>query len=124
MASIATYRGIQPVTVIATAVAIARGVRVALDSDGLVAAAAISVRGDYVTLEAIPADGVGLAALLQQGSVPMVASEAVVVGDDAYSAADGKCSTTSGGGAVIVGKWVQAASGDGVLGVVELLTVL
>lgn len=124
MAEIATYRGIEPVTVIATAVAIARGIRVAKDSTGAVAAAGIGVRGDYVTLEAIPASGIGAAALLQQGSVPMVASEAVAIGDDAFSAADGKASTTSGGGAVIVGKWVQAASGDGVLGVVELMTVL
>lgn len=123
MAEIATYRGIQEATVIATAVAIGRGIRLAKDSSGTVAAAAITVRGEYVALEAIAASGVGLAALSQQGSVPMVASEAVAIGDVAYTAADGKASKSSGGGAVVIGKWIQAASGDGVLGVVELGTV-
>jgi hypothetical protein len=51
--------------------------------------------------------------------VPAVASEAVAVGDPAYTAAAGKFSKTSSS-ATLVGKWVLAASGDGVLGEVEL----
>lgn len=123
MAEIATYRAVESVTVRATGTAIAKGARVALNSDGEVAVAAIEVRGEYVTLQAIAADGVGLAALSQQGAVLAIASESVAIGDPAYSAASGKFSKTSGGGAVLMGKWTQAASGDGVLGQVELGTV-
>ena len=45
------------------------------------------------------------------------------IGDSAYSAASGKFSKTSTN-AVLCGKWVLAASGDGVLGEVELLNPL
>lgn len=60
------------------------------------------------------------ASMQDGGKVPALASEATVVGDLAYSAADGKFSKTSAN-AVLVGRWTMAASADGVLGEVELL---
>jgi hypothetical protein len=119
----ASYIGIEPRTQIATAADQARGIRVTLNSSGLTAASAIGVRGDYVTLTAITASTAGaVASMSGGGKVPALASEAVAVGDAAYSAANGKFSKTSTN-AVLVGKWTMAASGDGVLGEVELQTV-
>jgi hypothetical protein len=121
--SLATHLGVTPVTVTLTAVAVARGLRVTRNSSGLCAVQDASARGDYVTLrdgvasEAIPAAASGTPA-----KVPAVASEAVAVGDLAYSAAGGKFSKTSAS-AVLMGRWTQAASGDGVLGEVQLFTV-
>jgi hypothetical protein len=123
MADMATYRAIDPIPIKATAVAQARGLRVSLDSSGTTAAAAIGVRGDFVTIEAIEASAFGAASALTHGKVPALASEATVVGDDAWSSADGKWSKTSGGGAIFMGRWTQAASGDGVLGEVQLESV-
>lgn len=115
-----TYIGVEPVTIKATAVAQARGIRVTLNSSGETAKSAIGVRGDYVTMQAIGASEVGLATFTSGGGVvPALASEAVAVGDLAYSAADGKFSKTASG-AVLMGRWTQAASGDGVLGQVLL----
>lgn len=120
MALQATYIG-PPVTVLATAADIALGIRVTLDSSGTVAASDIGVRGDFVTLQSIPASGDGEALSLQAGIyAPMVASEACAVGDPAYSAASGKVSKSTGGGAVLLGKWATAASGNGVIGKVLL----
>ena len=116
MAELAAASGSQLFTVIATAVAISRGARVTLDSSGTVAASAIGVRGDYVAAGAIAASGTGAAYNLNlAGIIPALASEAIVAGDLCYSAAAGKVSKTSGGGAVIVGKANTAASGDGIL---------
>lgn len=47
------------------------------------------------------------------GTVRLIASEAIAVGDVLYSAANGKVSKTSGGSAVIEGIALTAASGDG-----------
>jgi hypothetical protein len=123
MAELATYIGVTPVSVALTAAAIGRGVRVTRNSSGLCAATAIGTRGDYVTLregvasEVIPAVSAGSPA-----KVPALASEAVAVGDLAYSAANGKFSKTSTD-AVLMGRWTLAASGDGVLGEVQLFSV-
>jgi len=123
MAIQATYIGIEPRTITATAVAQARGVRVTRNSSGLTAVADETTRGDYVTLQAIAASGSGLAASMSaDGKVPALASEATVVGDLAYAAAAGKFSKTSTN-AALVGRWTLAASGDGVLGEVELFSV-
>jgi hypothetical protein len=106
-------------TVTATAVAISRGARLLLNTNGLVSVAGITIVGDYVALQDIAASGVGLAAPIGAGgSVPMLASENCTVGAAAYSAASGKTSKTSTN-AVILGKWLQAPSTD-TLGVVEL----
>jgi len=120
MANLASYVGIEPRTVIATSVAIVRGVRLTLDSSGTVSAAAIGVKGEFASLEAIAASSTGAAVSMNGGGkIPALASEAVAVGDAAYSAAAGKFSKTSTS-AVAVGVWSMAASGDGVLGEVEL----
>lgn len=123
MAEMTSYIGIDPRTVTATAVALARGVRVIRNSSGFVAVADNTVRGDYVTLEDIEADGNGAAASASDGGkVPALASEASAAGDLAYAAADGKFSVTSTDSA-LMGRWTVAASGDDVLGEVELFPV-
>ncbi len=122
MATLATTNIPLQVTVTATSTAIGRGIRVTLNSSGLVAASAIGVQGDYITLQAIPASGVGLAAPIGAGgSIAVLASEAVAVGDAAYSAASGQTSKTSTS-AVLLGKWIQAAA-SGALGIVQLKSV-
>lgn len=120
MALQATYDGVTPRTQIPTAVALALGVRVAVDSNNNIAVAAASIRGEFTTLQSCEASVPCQVASMQAGGrVPALASESVVVGDPAYSAASGKYSKTSTN-AVLVGKWVEAASADGVLGAVEL----
>ena len=125
MATHATYVGIEPRSVIPTAVAVPRGARVTIaPTTGLVAASAIGVRGDFVSLvDAAASEPFAAASMQGGGKVPALASEATTVGATAYSAASGKFSVTATD-AVIVGKWTMAASGDGVLGEVELLNPL
>ena len=109
-------------TVTATNVAISRGTRVTLNSSGLVAASAIGVRGDYITLQDIAASGTGFAAVIAAGgSVPVIASETTAVGDAAYSAASGLTSKTSTN-AVLMGKWLQVGAANK-LAVIELASV-
>jgi hypothetical protein len=123
MAELATYVGIEPRTAIATNVAQARGVRVTRNSSGVTAVADATTRGDYVTLTDIAASSAGqVASLSGGGKIPALASEATVVGDLAYAAAAGKFSKTSTN-AALLGRWTLAASGDGVLGEVELFSV-
>lgn len=106
-------------TVTATAVAIVRGSRLLLNTNGLVSVAGLTIAGDYIALQDIAASGTGLAAPIGSGgSVPVLASENCTVGAAAYSAASGKTSKTSTN-AVLIGKWLQAPSAD-TLGVVEL----
>jgi hypothetical protein len=124
MAELASTIGVVPITVLATAVAQVRGVRVTMDSTGACAVSAISERGDFVVDQAIAASDRGIGYSLNGGGVvAALASEATAIGDPAYSAAVGKWSKSTGGGAILMGKWVQAASGDGVLGCVLLETV-
>jgi hypothetical protein len=102
---------------------VARGLRVTLLSTGLVALAGIGVRGDFVTRQDIAANESGEAISMSGGENAVVAaSEASVVGNLAYSAANGQVSQTAAG-AVVVGRWTQAASGAGVLGEIELLSI-
>lgn len=122
MANPASYEAAAPRTINLTAAAVSRGVRVALNGSGLCAAAAVGVRGDFVTAQAGAASESIAAFGTQSGRVPALASEAVAVGDTAYSAASGKFSKTSTN-AVLMGVWTLAASGDGVLGEVELQSV-
>jgi hypothetical protein len=123
MAIQATSRGGSLATITATNVALVRGVRVILDSSGTVSVAAATVRGEYVTSQAIAADATGAGfPTSEAASVPALASEAVAVGDAAYAAASGKFSKTSTN-AAYMGVWTLAASGDGVLGAVELKSV-
>jgi hypothetical protein len=123
MALQTTYVGIEPRTATATNVAQARGVRVTRNSSGVTAVTSATTRGDYVTLQAIAADASGsVSSMSGGGKVPALASEAATVGALAYAAASGKFSVTSTN-AALVGRWTLAASGDGVLGEVELLAV-
>jgi len=120
MAELAGTVAAPMITVIPTAVAITRGRRVTLDASGLVAISAISVRGDFVMDVAVAASEPGAAVPMQAGCiVAALSSEATSTGDPAYSAASGLFSITSGGGAVLVGKWVQGAA-SGTLGRVLL----
>lgn len=115
MAELAAYTGANLFTATATAVAIARGIRVALDSTSAVAAAASTVRGDYVASQAVAASGTAAFFPIQPGGIiPMLADGAIVVGDTIYSAASGKVGKTSTS-TVLMGKANTAASGDGVL---------
>lgn len=115
MAELAAYTNAPLFTTIATNVAQARGIRVVLDSSGTTSVADATVRGDFVTSQAIAASGVGAAFSAQAGSiVPMLAGGVIAVADAVYSAAAGKVTTTSTN-AVLVGTAVLAASGDGVL---------
>lgn len=125
MAEIATYLGVTPETIQLGASAVARGLRVVGDSANLYTVAGIGVRGEYITLrDGVAGEQVPAAPLGTPAKVPVVASEALVVGDTIYSAAVGKVSKTSGGGAVILGKCKMAASADGVLGEAVLLSAL
>lgn len=122
MALQATYIGVEPRTITATNVAQSRGIRVTRDSSGTTAATGATTRGDYVTAQDIAASASGQAfSLSGGGKVPALASEAVAIGDLAYAAASGKFSKTSTN-AALVGRWTMAASGDGVLGEVELFS--
>lgn len=123
MATVATNIVPLQVTVTATAAAIARGTRVTLNSSGLVAASAIGVRGDYITLQDIAASGIGLAApIAAGGSVTVLAGEASCDrGDAAYTMASGLTGITSSG-AVLMGKWLQTTA-NGALGVIQLASV-
>lgn len=123
MADLSSDLAIAPLTIKATSAAQARGVRVTLASTGDTAVTDATTRGDYVTLQAIAASDYGAAASLGGGGkVPALASEAVAIGDPAYAAASGKFSKTSTNAAYL-GRWTQAASGDGVLGQVLLESV-
>jgi len=128
MAELATYVGIEPRSINNGTTALVRGVRVTRASDGTVAVADATTRGDYVTLHDIAAstttvtESGSAASMSGGGKVPALASEATVVGDDAYAAASGKFSKTSTN-AAFVGRWTLAASGNNVLGEVELLDV-
>lgn len=119
MAEMATYAGAKPRTITANA-ALARGLRVTLNSSGTCDVQDASAAGDYVTLQAVEALKTGAAVNIASGcKVPALASEATTVGDAAYAAASGKFSKTSTN-ATLVGRWTLAASGDNVLGEVEL----
>ena len=124
MASPACYNIPITKSVTVTAVAVSRGARLTLASTGTAAASAATVRGDYVALQDIPASGIGLVAPIESGgSVPLIPDGAIAIGDAVYSAASGKVSTTSTN-AVLIGKAVQASSGDGVLFAAELKSAL
>lgn len=123
MAEIATYLGVTPITGTLTAAAVARGLRVTRNSSNLFAVQDISARGDAVTLrDGVASEAIPICPSGTPAKVPAVASEAVAIGDLAYSAAGGKFSKTSTN-AVLMGRWTLAASGDGVLGEVQLFTV-
>lgn len=116
MAELAAYTNANLFSVIPTAVAVVRGLRYTYDSSGTVAASAIGVRGDFIaSVDAAASEPFAAFAMQPGGIVPLVANEAIAVGGVVYSAAVGKSSTTSGGGAIYLGKAITAASGDNIL---------
>jgi len=122
MAELACDSGASLLTVTLTAASAVRGVRVTTNSSGLVAVQDATARGDFVLAQDGAASAVIAAFDAQEGIVPALASEACAVGDLAYAAASGKFSKTSTN-AALMGRWVQAASGDAVLGSVKLFGV-
>lgn len=124
MADLATYIGVTPRSINLTNAAIVRGVRVTRNSSGLCAVADATIRGEYVTAQSGAAlETIQAFSMADGGKVPALANEACAVGDAAYAGASGKFSKTSTNAAVL-GRWTLAASADGVIGEVELLSVL
>lgn len=123
MSTQSTYIGIEPRSMLCGAVAIARGLR-ATRTAGVLGLSPIGARGDFVAMTDIEALKPGQVASMEgAGKVPAVASVAVAVDDPAYSAANGQWSNNAAG-AILCGRWTQAASGAGVLGEVELMNPL
>ncbi len=119
MGNTATYIIPLKITVLVTAVDVARGTRLTFNGTAY-AASALGVRGDAIALEDIPASGRGLAAPINAGgSLPVIAGEASCdAGDAAYSMAAGLTGVTTTN-AVLMGKWLQTTA-SGALGVIEL----
>lgn len=129
MAELATYLGVQPQTRILTAVAVVRGVRLALDSNGLVAVTgANTIRGDYVSMQAGAASEAILVAGMQDGLVmalagPSLTNNTTAIGETAYAVATtGTFTNSSASSAVAVGKWTTVTA-NSTLGSVQLFTV-
>lgn len=108
MSTMATYRGVKPVTIIAGASALALGVRVSINTSGTCDAQDATKRGDYITMEAIPAGKTGCAVKLTDGEViALNGATAVAAGDDTFAAAAGGFAAS---GSVYVGKWREAVA--------------
>ncbi len=129
MAELATELGVQPQTRILTAVAVVRGVRLALDSSGTVSVTgANTIRGDYVALQDGAASQPIMVADMQSGLVPALAGPSLTgnttaVGDTAYAiATTGTWTNSSASSAVAVGRWTTVTANDK-LGNVQLFTV-
>lgn len=121
MAVQSTYRGVTPVPIIANSgnASIGRGLRVTAASDGTVALQDNTARGEFVTLGYVEAGQPGVGVQIQNGGeAPCVAAEAVTAGDTAYTATNGQVGKTSGGGNVLIGKWVDTTA-SGALGTVR-----
>lgn len=96
------------------AAATAYGLRVHLNASSAWAISGISVRGLGHAAEGIASGARGPVRLINcGGELTGIASEAIAVGDTVYSAASGKMSKTSGGGAVAMGTASSAAGADG-----------
>lgn len=123
MAELASYVGIVPRTIITTAAAVGRGLRVTKQANGLCSVSADTVRGDFVTLHAIAASEAGAAASMSGGGkVVAYAGEASCdAGDPAYAFAGGMFGVTSTNTALL-GKWATTTAVN-TLGEVELYTV-
>jgi len=112
MAELCATSNAPALTVTATAVAVARGARLALNSSGTVAAAASTVRGDYVASQAAAASGtLGAFQVGAGGIVTMLNSSggALAIGDTVYTAAAGEV-TGASTSTVIMGKANTAAA--------------
>lgn len=98
----------------ATAVAITPGLRVKLDSNGLISAAGVTDAWIGVATEAIAASGTGTVKLRSApGSIMLVAAGAVEAGDILYAAASGKVNDVQLGGIPTGYQCKSAALADG-----------
>lgn len=122
MAELACNTGAVSITVTLSNASAVRGTRVTLNSSGVVAAQDGTARGDFILAQDGAANGVIAAFDANVGIVPAVAATAVAVADLAYSAASGQFTNVSTN-AVLMGRFVQAASGSGVLTAVKLFQV-
>lgn len=95
--------------------AIPQYARVKLDADGRITVAGLADIDIGVAREAAFAAGQAIAVWLRNrpGTVPMIAIEAIEVGDIVYSEADGKVQDTAASTAYAVGQAVTAAAVDG-----------
>jgi|SRR5215472_10655198 len=119
MAEMATYIGIEPRTVIANAT-ISRGTRLTLNSGGTADVQDNTAKGDFVALtDGVTGQPLEVASVYGGGKVPALAAEAVTAGTAAYTNTSGRFGVTTASN-VLIGKWVLAASGAGVIGEVEL----
>lgn len=118
MAVQSTYIGVEPRS-LKCSVTVGRGLRLTRAA-GVVALGVIGVRGDFIALtDGESGQMVSAASLQGGGKVPAVASETCAVDDPAYSAANGQVSKTAAG-AILLGRWTQAAT-VGVIGEIELM---
>jgi len=98
----------------ATAVALGLGVRVKLDSSGLISAAGATEQWIGVTTAPVAASGIGTVKLRSApGSVMMVAAGAIEVGDILYAGASGKVNDVQLGGGATGYQCKSAAGADG-----------
>lgn len=112
MASIAYTAG--PNISLAPAATTSQFIRVNINSSGQAAIAAIGVLGVGITQDyGTTSDRVAVRLFTASGTQIGTASEAIAVGDTIYTAANGKFSKTSGGGAIAAGIAKTAASADG-----------
>lgn len=97
----------------ATAAAIGQAVRVKVDSNGQISAAAASDAFIGVTTEAVAASGYGTVQLFgSAGTLLMVASVAITRGAQVYPAASGKIAATGTTALNVVALEAAAADGD------------
>lgn len=98
---------------LAAAATINFGERVVADSSGTLAVAGIGVRGCGIAQQGAATGERVAFATFGGGWSEMVgiSSEAIAVGDPVYSAASGRISKTSGGGAVLLGTATSLTSG-------------
>jgi len=124
MAELASYIIASPRTIQLTAASVTRGVRVVRNSSGLCAVTTAAIRGDYVTMTTGAAsESIQACSMFEGAKVPAMFDGAIAVGDLVYAGANGKFSPTATS-AVCVGRCTLAASGDNVLGEVELFSGL
>ena len=97
----------------ATAVALAQGLRVKVDSNGLISVAGAAEAAVGVTTEAIAASGYGTVKLFTApGTFLCTASVAITRGNQVYPAASGKIAATGTTALPLVALEAATANGD------------
>jgi hypothetical protein len=91
------------------------GIRVSVNSSGKATIAGITVTGIGITTDGAAADGYVGVRLWSAPTHVGQCSEAIAVGDTVYTAANGRFSKTSGGGALQMGIALTATSNAGEL---------